>query len=158
MNVYKSYVLLKNPCLPKSCTSKCLSSAESFVTRCCNVTKGYWIINNQNGSCKWNGNFYDIKPYKTHQSMKKVPTASGDYSVSKWLTLTIVSDIFIRNGTYPLLFIGRVYNKSEFLEHHPPCKWYWLMSWLDLSHTYWNLNVLLYMMSFLTAWKNSWQN
>ena len=43
--------------------------------------------------------------------MKKVPTASGDYLVSIITpTLTIVSNIFMRNGTYPLMFTGRVYN------------------------------------------------
>ena len=42
--------------------------------------------------------------------MKNVATASGDYLVY-FHTLTIVSNIFMRNGTYPLMFIGRVYNR-----------------------------------------------
>ena len=36
--------------------------------------------------------------------MKKVPTASVDYLVSKIITLTIMSNIFIRNGIYPFKF------------------------------------------------------
>ena len=31
--------------------------------------------------------------------------------VSQLPTLTIVSNVFMRNGTYPFLFAGRVYNK-----------------------------------------------
>ena len=42
--------------------------------------------------------------------MKKVTAASGDNLVSKITPLTIVSNVFMRNGTYSLMFIGRVYN------------------------------------------------
>ena len=38
--------------------------------------------------------------------MKKVTAASGDYLVY-FHPLPIVSNIFMRNGTYPLMFIGR---------------------------------------------------
>ena len=41
--------------------------------------------------------------------MTKVTTANDDYLVYFHL-LTIVSNVFMRNGTYPLMFIGRVYN------------------------------------------------
>ena len=44
--------------------------------------------------------------------MKKVTTASGDYLVY-FHPLTIVFDLFMRNGTYPLIFIGRVYNSMR---------------------------------------------
>ena len=27
---------------------------------CCDLRKGYWIRNNQNGGWKWNGNLYNI--------------------------------------------------------------------------------------------------
>ena len=55
-----------------------------IIGMCCNLTKGYWMRNNQKWDCKRNGNFYNIK--KTTilaNSVKKVPTASGDYLVSK---------------------------------------------------------------------------
>ena len=52
--------------------------------------------------------------------MKKVPTTSGDYLVSLFLLptpgLTILSNEFMRNGTYPLMFIGRVYNTNNGLQ------------------------------------------
>ena len=41
--------------------------------------------------------------------MKKVTSARGDY-LAYFNHLTIVSNIFMRNGIYPLMFIGRVYN------------------------------------------------
>ena len=41
--------------------------------------------------------------------MKKVSAVSGDFLVY-FHPLTIVSSIFMRNGTYPLMFIGRVDN------------------------------------------------
>ena len=41
--------------------------------------------------------------------MKRVTVASGDYIVYHH-PFTIVSNVFMRNGTYPLMFIGRVYN------------------------------------------------
>ena len=41
--------------------------------------------------------------------MKQVTIASSDYVVC-FHHLAIVSNIFMRNGTYPLMFIGRVYN------------------------------------------------
>ena len=41
--------------------------------------------------------------------MEKVTTASGDYIVY-FHPLIVVPNVFIRNGTYPLMFIGRVYN------------------------------------------------
>ena len=39
----------------------------------------------------------------------------GDYLVSEIIPLTIVSNVFMRNGTYPLMFTGRVY-KTFFSE------------------------------------------
>ena len=40
----------------------------------------------------------------------KVPTTIGDYFISKITPpLTIVSNVFMRNGTYTLLFTGWVY-------------------------------------------------
>ena len=57
-----------------------------------------------------------LNKYKTRQSVKKVPTASGDYSVSKLPTFTIVSNIFMRNGMYSLLFTGRVYNSYQYYQ------------------------------------------
>ena len=43
--------------------------------------------------------------------MKKVPTAIGDYLVSiNHPHFPIVSNVYIMNETYPLLFTGRVYN------------------------------------------------
>ena len=42
--------------------------------------------------------------------MKKVPTVSSDYLVSKNTPLTVVANIFIRNGTYLFTFRGWVYN------------------------------------------------
>ena len=41
--------------------------------------------------------------------MKKVTTASGDDLVY-FHPLTKLSNIFMRNVTYPLMFTGRVYN------------------------------------------------
>ena len=41
--------------------------------------------------------------------MKKVAVASGDYLVYLH-PFTLVSNVFMRNGTYPLMFIGWVYN------------------------------------------------
>ena len=40
----------------------------------------------------------------------KVTAESGDYIVY-FHPLTIVSNVFMRNGTYPLMSISRVYNK-----------------------------------------------
>ena len=34
----------------------------------------------------------------------------GDDLISKNTHLTIVSNVFMRNGTHPLMFTGRVYN------------------------------------------------
>ena len=48
--------------------------------------------------------FITLNKYKTHQSVKKVHTARSDYLVSKLFSLTIVSNVFMRDGTYPLLF------------------------------------------------------
>ena len=42
--------------------------------------------------------------------MKEFPTASGDYLVSIITLLTIASNIFMKNGTYQIMFISRVYN------------------------------------------------
>ena len=51
-------------------------------TLCCNLTKGYWMRNNENKGWEWNENFHNIN--KIHaSSMKKVSTASGDYLISK---------------------------------------------------------------------------
>ena len=50
--------------------------------------------------------------------MKKVPTASHDYLVSIIIFLTVVFNVFMKNKTYPLMFIGSVYNtpsKNKFL-------------------------------------------
>ena len=44
--------------------------------------------------------------------MKKEITTSSDYLVY-FHPLTIVSNIFMKNGTYPLMFIGRVYNSMR---------------------------------------------
>ena len=41
--------------------------------------------------------------------MKKVTSASDDY-LAYFTPLTIVSNVFMRNGTYSLMFKGRVYN------------------------------------------------
>ena len=45
--------------------------------------------------------------------MKKAPTAIGDYLVNIITPLAIGSNIFMRNETYPLMFIGRVYNSMR---------------------------------------------
>ena len=45
--------------------------------------------------------------------MKKVTAATGNYIVY-FQPLTNMSNIFIRNGIYPLMFIGRVYNTINF--------------------------------------------
>ena len=44
--------------------------------------------------------------------MKKVFAASGDYFVY-FHPLTIVSNIFMRNKTYPIMFIGREITSSK---------------------------------------------
>ena len=86
-------------------------STCSLQCMCCNLTKGYWIRNNQNSGWEWNGNLYNINKIQySSSSMKKVPIATGDYLVSKIIPLTIVSNISMRNGTYPLMFTGRIYN------------------------------------------------
>ena len=41
---------------------------------------------------------------------KKEPTASGDY-LAYFHPLTVVSNEFMRNETYPLMFRVRAYNK-----------------------------------------------
>ena len=43
-----------------------------------------------------------------HQDIAVVYNTRGDYFVY-FHPLTIVSNKFMRNGTYPLMFIGRVY-------------------------------------------------
>ena len=78
---------------------------------CCNQTKGYWMRNNQNRGWKWNGNLYNINKILA-SSMKKVTTASDDYLVY-FHPLTIESNVFMRNGTYPLMIIGREHNNYE---------------------------------------------
>ena len=44
--------------------------------------------------------------------MKKVIAARGDYVVY-FHPLRIVYNVFMRNGTYSLMFIGRAYNKTQ---------------------------------------------
>ena len=44
--------------------------------------------------------------------MKKVTPASGDYLVY-FHPPHKFSNVFMRNGTYPLMFIGRVYNNMS---------------------------------------------
>ena len=43
-------------------------------------------------------------------SVKKVLTTHGVYLVIKNTPFIIVSNVFMRNGTYPLMFTGWVYN------------------------------------------------
>ena len=45
--------------------------------------------------------------------MKKVTAAGGDNSVYVNPTLIIVPNAFMRNGTYSLTFIGRLYNSMR---------------------------------------------
>ena len=44
--------------------------------------------------------------------MKKVTAFNGDYLLY-FHPLTIVSNVIMRNGTNPLMFIGRVYNSMR---------------------------------------------
>ena len=53
--------------------------------------------------------FITLKNTTLAISMKNVTAANGDYLVY-FHPLTIGSNILMRNGTYPLMFIGRVYN------------------------------------------------
>ena len=39
--------------------------------KCCNLKKGYWMRNNQNGGWKWNGNLYTLTNYKTRQQREE---------------------------------------------------------------------------------------
>ena len=69
--------------------------------------------NNQNRGWKWNGNLYNINNIQyLPAGAKKVTAASSDYLVY-FYPLTIVSNVFMRNGTCPLMFIGRVYNSLK---------------------------------------------
>ena len=56
--------------------------------------------------------FITLKNTKPASGVKKVTTASVDYLFS-FIThpLTILSKVFMRKRTYPLIFSGRVYNK-----------------------------------------------
>ena len=45
--------------------------------------------------------------------MKKVTTTSHDLLVCIISHLTIVSNVFMRNGTYPWMITGRVYNNMQ---------------------------------------------
>ena len=74
---------------------------------CCNLTKGYWMSNNQNGGWKWNGNLHNTI---LASSVEKVTAVSGDNLVY-FHPLTIVSKVIMRNGTYLLMFIGMVYTR-----------------------------------------------
>ena len=49
-------------------------------------------------------------------AMKKITAACGDYLVY-FHPFTIVPNVFMRNGTYPLMFIGRgiLYNYRKIL-------------------------------------------
>ena len=66
---------------------------------------------NQNGGWKWDGNLYNINKIQYLLAVwRRVPTANGDYLIY-FHPLTIVSNLFMR--TYPLMFIGRVYNSMR---------------------------------------------
>ena len=50
--------------------------------------------------------------------METVPTANGDYLVSFITHLTIVSNVFMKNGIYPLMFLGTAYNINRGCKVH----------------------------------------
>ena len=55
--------------------------------------------------------FITLTKYNTCQQCKEgKPIDSGDYLGSIFTPLTIVPNVFRRNQTYPLMFIGWVYN------------------------------------------------
>ena len=95
-----------NPCSPKSCTGECLSSAKSFFTKCCNLTKGYWMRNNQNGGCKWNGNLYNINKIQ--------------YSPIAW-------------RSFPQLVVTTNSAKIHYLSHVPPNGRVWHKAFFKLG-------------------------
>ena len=104
-------------------SSKFYNSKTRFYY-CSNLTKGYWMRNNPNGGWEWYGNLYNINKiqYSPVREEGKT-TTSGDYSVSKLPTLTIVSNVFMMNGTYTWLFPGRVYNNYFLIPLHAHCTW-----------------------------------
>ena len=81
--------------------------------------------------------------------MKKVIAASGDFSI--FHLLMIVSNVFMRNGTYPLMFIGRVYNSMR-------NGTYPLMFIGRVYNSFLNINVVhpYNNMDTATAWKKFW--
>ena len=44
---------------------------KSNLSHCCNLTKGYWMRNNQNRGWKWNGNLYNINKIQYLQEVGK---------------------------------------------------------------------------------------
>ena len=85
------------------------------LNHCCKITKGYWIRNNQNGGWKWNGNLFNINKIPYSLAMWEYPLLAVNYLVSILLPLTILSNMFIRIGTYTLMFIGMLNNNI----YHP---------------------------------------
>ena len=56
--------------------------------------------------------FITLNKYNTHQQHEEGTHRLWSL-LSKNILLTIVSNVFMRNGTYPLTFTGRVYNTSH---------------------------------------------
>ena len=57
--------------------------------------------------------FIPLTKYNTLQYREKLPTVRGDYLVSIFHPLTIVSNVFMGNGTYSLMVISRVYSSMK---------------------------------------------
>ena len=50
---------------------------------CCDLTKGYWMRNNQNGGWKWKGNLYNSNKLQySPATWRKYPLLVGDYLVT----------------------------------------------------------------------------
>ena len=73
--------------------------------------------------------FKILTKYNSGCSEKKITAASVDYIVY-FLPFTTVSNVFMRNGTYPLMLQGRVYN---ILHTHRSGRYAYSAKVLDLS-------------------------
>ena len=76
----------------------------------CDLTKGYWMRNNQNRGWKWDGNLYNIITKYNTRLRREEGTHCSWWLLSILTPITVVSNVFMRNGSYPLIFIGKVSN------------------------------------------------
>ena len=90
-----------------------------FFFNCCNLTKDTdWEITETEVGNEMKI-FITLTKYNTHQQCEEGnPMLMGKYLASLLPHLTTVSNIFMRNGTYLLMFIGTIYNINQ-------CRLFW---------------------------------